>query len=66
MSYEDYEFRYLPRIHEVAEDLVRRGVCANVSQAYRYQSRYNLQPLPEPYMKISNPDATATTERIAS
>ncbi len=42
MPYEEYEFRYLPRIREVAEGLVQRGTCANLGQAYRYQARYNL------------------------
>ena len=43
MSYEDYEFEYLPRIRETTEELVRRGTCANLSQAYRYQAHHNLQ-----------------------
>ena len=42
MPYEEYEFRYLPRIREVAEGLVQRGTCANLGQGYRYQARYNL------------------------
>lgn len=48
MPYEEYEFRYLPRIREVAEGLVRRGTCTNLGQAFRYQSRYNLQLSGEP------------------
>lgn len=48
MPYEEYEFKYLPRIREVAEVLVQRGTCANLGQAYRYQARYNLQVTGEP------------------
>jgi len=44
MSYEDYEFSYLPRIRETTQELVRRGTCANLSQAYRYQAHYNIAP----------------------
>ena len=44
MPYERYEFEYLPRIRETAEDLVRRGVCANLSEAWRYQAHHDVQP----------------------
>jgi len=40
MSYEEYEFAYLPAIRSTAEELVRRGTCPNLTQAYRYQARY--------------------------
>ena len=44
MSYEEYEFSYLPGLCDAAEELVRRGVCANLSEAYRYQAHHNVQP----------------------
>ena len=47
MPYEKYEFCYLPRIREIADGLVRRGTCATLRQAYRYQAHYNLQLLVE-------------------
>ena len=65
MSYEQYEFEYLPRIHDTVNELVRRGTCANVSQAYRYQSRHNLQPGLGHVAKGESP-SPIQTERIAS
>ena len=44
MSYEEYEFVYLPTLRASVEELVRRGVCANLGDAYRYQARHNVQP----------------------
>ena len=44
MSYEDYEFRYLPRLREGVRELVRRGVCENENRAYIYQAHHNLGP----------------------
>ena len=66
MSYEDYEFAYLPRIGETTEDLVRRGVCANISQAYRYQAHHNLQPRHEPDAGIPETKASPHTEHYAT
>lgn len=66
MSYDDYEFSYLPRIGETTEDLVRRGVCANISQAYRYQAHHNLQPRREPDAGIPETKASPHTERYAT
>jgi hypothetical protein len=43
MSYEDYEFRYLPTLRARADQLVRRGTCRSVSDAYRYQAHHNVQ-----------------------
>jgi hypothetical protein len=43
MSYEDYEFRYLPTLRARADQLVRGGTCRSVSDAYRYQAHHNLQ-----------------------
>ena len=43
MSYEEYEFRYLPALRATADELVRRGTCRSVSDAYQYQAHHNLQ-----------------------
>ena len=43
MSYEEYEFSYLPALRASAEELVRRGICENLNQAYRYQAHHNIQ-----------------------
>ena len=43
MSYEEYEFSYLPAIQSTTERIVQRGICANLPQAYRYQAHYNVQ-----------------------
>ena len=43
MSYEEYEFRYLPRLRERVQELVRRGICRDENQAYVYQAHCNLQ-----------------------
>lgn len=43
MDYEDYEFRYLPNLRATAEELVRRGTCRSLNQAYIYQAHHNVQ-----------------------
>lgn len=43
MSYEEYEFRYLPRLRRTVRALVRRGICRDENQAYVYQAHRNLQ-----------------------
>jgi hypothetical protein len=43
MSYEDYEFRYLPNLRATAQELVRRGTCKTANQAYIYQAHHNVQ-----------------------
>jgi hypothetical protein len=43
MDYEDYEFRYLPSLRATAEELVRRGTCKTLNQAYIYQAHHNVQ-----------------------
>jgi len=43
MSYEEYEFQYLPRLRESVKELVRSGVCASENSAYVYQAHCNLQ-----------------------
>ena len=44
MSYEEYEFSYLPQLRESVEELVSSGVCVNENSAYVYQAHRNLQP----------------------
>ena len=66
MSYEDYEFSYLPKIQDTVEELVRRGTCATLSQAYRYQARHKLQPKLETAPAASKIDAPRRTERPAT
>ncbi len=41
MSYEDYEFRYLPGLREKVRELVKRGVCENENRAYIYQAHHD-------------------------
>ena len=43
MSYEEYEFGYLPRLRESAGELVSSGVCDSENGAYVYQAHRNLQ-----------------------
>jgi hypothetical protein len=43
MSYEEYEFSYLPSLRSSAEALVEHGTCPNVAEAYRYQAHHNVQ-----------------------
>lgn len=43
MSYEDYEFGYLPNLRDTARELVKRGVCENENRAYIHQAHCNLQ-----------------------
>lgn len=43
MSYEDYEFRYLPGLRSSVRELVRRGVCKDENRAYVFQATHNLQ-----------------------
>lgn len=42
MSYEDYEFRYLPRLREKVRDLVKQGLFENEDRAYIFQAHHNL------------------------
>lgn len=42
MSYEDYEFRYLPALRDNVRGLVDRGICENENRAYIYQAHHNL------------------------
>ncbi len=44
MSYEDYEFRYLPQLRKKVHALVKRGECQNENRAYIYQAHHNLDP----------------------
>ena len=43
MSYEEYEFSYLPGLRATAEDLVRRGVAPTLNEAYRYQAHHDVR-----------------------
>ena len=43
MSYEEYEFSYLPSLRSSAEALVQQGTCANLNEAYRYQAHHHIQ-----------------------
>ena len=43
MTYEHYEFRYLPGLRQRVRELVRRGICKDENQAYIYQSHRSLQ-----------------------
>ncbi len=42
MTYEHYEFHYLPGLRDRVRDLVKRGVCKDENQAYIYQSHHNI------------------------
>ena len=42
MSYEEYEFRYLPQMKKTVEELVENGTCASKNSAYIYQAHHNL------------------------
>ena len=42
MTYEHYEFRYLPGLRDRARELVSRGVCKDENQAYIHQAHCNL------------------------
>ena len=42
MSYEDYEFRYLPGLQENVRDLVDRGIFENENRAYVFQARHKV------------------------
>ena len=43
MSYEHYEFRYLPSLRHRVRELVRRGICKDENQAYIYQAHHNIR-----------------------
>ena len=43
MSYEEYEFHYLPYLRQHSRELVRRGTCKDENRAYVYQAHHNLQ-----------------------
>ena len=42
MTYEHYEFRYLPGLRRRVRELVESGICKDENQAYIYQSHRNL------------------------
>lgn len=44
LSYEDYEFRYIPRLGEKVRDLVKLGIFENENRAYIYQAHHNVDP----------------------
>ena len=43
MTYEHYEFDYLPGLRDRARRLVKNGNCRNENQAYVYQSHHKIQ-----------------------
>lgn len=43
MTYEDYEFRYLPGLRDRVRELVEQGICKDENQAYIHQSHHNLE-----------------------
>ena len=43
MTYEQYEFGYLPGLRNRVRELVTGGVCKDENQAYIYQSHHNIQ-----------------------
>jgi hypothetical protein len=43
ISYEEYEFSYLPGLRATAEELVRGGTCRDLKHAYRYQAHHDIQ-----------------------
>lgn len=46
MSYEEYEFDYLPRLRERVRELVKRGVCKTENEGYRYQALHHFGAAP--------------------
>ena len=42
MSYEDYEFRYLPRLRDRVRDHVKQGIFKNENSAYIFQAQYKI------------------------
>ena len=42
MSYEVYEFSYLPRLREIVGSLVTRGTCPDENRGYVYQAQHQL------------------------
>ena len=44
MSYEEYEFRYLPQLRERVRELVKQSLFENEDRAYIYQAHHNLEP----------------------
>jgi hypothetical protein len=61
MSYEEYEFSYLPGLRATAEDLVRRGTCRDLNHAYRYQAHHDVQPRHDILQKL-NPLRTSESQ----
>ena len=43
MTYERYEFRYLPGLRNRVRELVKAGVCKDENRAFVYQSHHNVQ-----------------------
>ena len=43
MTYERYEFRYLPGLRNRVRELVQSGVCKDENRAYVHQSHHDLQ-----------------------
>ncbi|MCY3755159.1 MAG: hypothetical protein OXG99_13860, partial [Alphaproteobacteria bacterium] len=42
MSYENYEFRYIPQLRSRVRDAVRQGQFENENQAYIFQAHYKV------------------------
>ena len=43
MTYEDYEFRYLPGLRDRVRELVRAGVCRDENRAYVHQAHHDVR-----------------------
>lgn len=43
MTYEQYEFHYLPGLRRRVRELVGRGICKDENQAYIHQAHHNLR-----------------------
>ena len=43
MTYEDYEFSYLPGLRDRVRELVDQGICKDENRAYIYQSHNNIE-----------------------
>ena len=47
MSYEDYEFNYLPTLRQRVRELVRNGTCTDENRAYIYQAHRAFERIAE-------------------
>lgn len=54
MSYESYEFGYLPRLRESVGELVSSGVCVNENSAYIHQAHHNTVAQDAPEARHTN------------